>query len=702
MLERGHAVFDCQVVELLLENDVYQSYLLNCSDSTLAKLFLLRPDSLSDRQQQSFFDQASSLSSQSFPNVASLIKVDTLNGTAACLYPVASGVQLAEILEAGCSVQQAVKFTKIIAERLSAPHRANLCHGNLSPKTIYFAGDIPTLADFSLGQLFRLDYKSGIDPHYTSPEQVRGETLGTASDIYNLGCIFYYLLTGQPPFSGTDPFTIAKQHLEGEFPKVPEELAIYQPLLDSLIAAEAEERIVIDEFINQIGQLPDYQGNDKCHFSVPVDGSKSTEKLSSDGSFLLDEEKDGSEIAARIEERLSAYAGIAQEFEPDEQQTTQGGDAIDRLDSVGQQKIGFWRFIVILLFGVLIGSGLYFLFYKQSPVPPSVVVESEVDLGSGVAVDLDKGLKLWQEGDLNGAEDEFKQVIQQQPDDPRSYNNLAAFYAAQGNYAQARDYLEQALATDEEYAAIYHNLGSVYAEMARGSYGRALQLDQKKALLALPVFSSQGVINLASGHGETEVQHKSVSEKELDSAVPSKAEKPPATAEIVNVAPAKTPEPASQMETVEKLVPVGGTSAEEGIDTAIAEQHVEKQPSPSVTAIVEAEKGDHFLLRWAKAWSNQDIEGYLAFYSDQFIPSGGKTRHAWEAQRRSRLAKPANIKVTLENFKLIPQTNGNLTVEVVQKYHSDLLTDRTQKIFDLQPTETGWKILRERSLGAIR
>ena len=66
MLERGHTIFDCQVVKLLLENDVYQSYLLDCPDSTPVKLFSLLPDPLFDQQRQAFFDHVSWLSSQSF------------------------------------------------------------------------------------------------------------------------------------------------------------------------------------------------------------------------------------------------------------------------------------------------------------------------------------------------------------------------------------------------------------------------------------------------------------------------------------------------------------------------------------------------------------------------------------------------------------------------------------------------------------
>jgi len=692
MLERGHTIFDCQVVKLLLENDVYQSYLLDCPDSTPVKLFSLLPDPLFDQQRQAFFDHVSWLSSQSFPNVGSPIRADEVNGDTVCLYPLASGTPLAKILDEGCSIRQAVKLIKSIAECLCAPHSVDICHGNLSPETIYVEGDTPYLADFSLSQLIRLDYKSGIDPQYTSPEQVRGDTPGTASDIYNLGCIFYYLLAGHPPFTGRDAFAIAKQHLQGEFPVCPVELSLFQPLLDSLVKIEAEDRITINEFINQITQLSSQQKIEHLHLSVSDDNVHQEEESSPDGLSLLDEAIGGSEIAARIEERLNAHADISQDFEAGEPQENQDFDTTDGLDlPPSPNRIGFWRFIIILLLGVFIGSGLYFLFYQQSPVVSSVLVAPEVEVDSKADVDLDKGLRLWQEDDFNGAEAEFRRVIDAQPDDPRAYNNLAAFYAAQGNYNQARDYLEQALATDEKYATIYHNLGSVYAEMARGSYGRALQLDQKKALLALPVFSSQGVSTLNPVNGEIETQQESVSEKD-----------PLAKAEIVSSDSSGVPEPVVQLRAVEKKGQVDAGFPEEDIDIATDEQLVVNETSQPVMVTVEPETGDSFLRRWAEAWSNQEVEDYLTFYADQFISPGGRTRQVWEAQRRDRLAKPANITVTLEDFKLKPQANGNLTVEVIQNYKSDLLTDRTQKIFDLQSTESGWKILRERSLGAIR
>jgi len=92
MLESGYTVFDCKIVKLLSENKVYQSYLVNCADSTLGKLLLLLPDPLFDqKQRQSFFDHASWLSSQTFPRIGSPLTAGEIDGQPACLYPFPPG-----------------------------------------------------------------------------------------------------------------------------------------------------------------------------------------------------------------------------------------------------------------------------------------------------------------------------------------------------------------------------------------------------------------------------------------------------------------------------------------------------------------------------------------------------------------------------------------------------------------------------------
>ena len=74
---------------------------------------------------------------------------------------------------------------------------------------------------------------------------------------------------------------------------------------------------------------------------------------------------------------------------------------------------------------------------------------------------------------------QFQKLTEDYPDLAEPYNNLAALYAAAGDYAKARDTLEQALRTNPGYATAHENLGDVHAALASQSYARALQLEPK-------------------------------------------------------------------------------------------------------------------------------------------------------------------------------------------------------------------------------
>ena len=709
MLESGHKVFAGEIVELIAENAVYQSYLVNCGATKFAKMVLVCPDPLfSQEQRQAFYAQAKWLSSQSFPYIGTPTMAEDVAGQPACLFPMPAGVALIQTLARPFTARQATELIKRISSCLALPHSAGCWHGNLSPETIYIDGEIPYLADFSLSQLIRLDYNSGIDPCYTSPEQVRGDEVTAGADMYSLGCVYYQLLTGTTPFDGEDSFAIAKQHLESQFPSLPVALALFQPLIDSLTTTIVEERISVDQFVAELTALLACPEIDQIVFLAPIKTSTPADSSADETISRLDEAQDSSELTARIEARLKENIADFTPVNEAEVALDEVKDVTSQLVQVESPKFGgFGRFVIALLLGIAIGLGFYYFL----PLTPVVnLVQSEVPLVEEhrLDLDLDQALSLWHDEDFNGAEAKFKQLITIYQDDPRAYNNLASFYAAQGNYEQAREFLEQALETNEQYATVYRNLGSVYAEMARGAYGRALQLGKTKGMISLPVFSSNGVVQVEKL--DSLLAGTTASENAVDAG--SNTNLGVAVTQIGDISTVKVvPTEATVLKDEQPLVvpvvdkpdvPVVVATPTPTIVEAIESKSVE--PSVSVKEIVESPQSNakKFLLGWAQAWSGQDVEKYLGSYATDFIPAGGIDRMKWEAKRRQRLANPKKITIKLADFEYKQLANDHLQVKLIQSYKSDVYSDQTKKSFTLKPTNSGWKISRERSLGMIR
>tara|TARA_R110002072_G_scaffold1598_6_gene13624 strand:+ start:57633 stop:58481 length:849 start_codon:yes stop_codon:yes gene_type:complete len=102
---------------------------------------------------------------------------------------------------------------------------------------------------------------------------------------------------------------------------------------------------------------------------------------------------------------------------------------------------------------------------------------------------------------------------------------------------------------------------------------------------------------------------------------------------------------------------------------------------------------------WAAAWSDQNIEQYLAIYSADFAVPGRQSRRQWEGMRRARLTRPSRIEVRVnyDSFELIaPNT---VQVDFNQIYDSNLYSDKTNKRLVMKKVGGGlWRIISERSL----
>jgi len=147
--------------------------------------------------------------------------------------------------------EMALDIIQVIIRALDYAHFRGVYHRDIKQDNIMFREDnTPVVLDFGIARL--LDStddltKSGQSlgtVYYMSPEQCRGEKgVDGRSDIYSLGVVLYQMLTGKRPYEGEIQVAIALQHVQEPIPRLPQDLNLYQPLIDKMMAKDRMERL---------------------------------------------------------------------------------------------------------------------------------------------------------------------------------------------------------------------------------------------------------------------------------------------------------------------------------------------------------------------------------------------------------------------------------------------------------------------------
>ncbi len=131
-------------------------------------------------------------------------------------------------------IEEALPILNGMAQGLGAAHRAGVLHRDFKAANVMIGTSTESgrnravVTDFGLARTIEREEglasisDSGVvvgTPAYMSPEQVRGETLTSASDIYALGLVLYEMVTGTRPFAGGSAWSIAVRRLTEEPPQ---------------------------------------------------------------------------------------------------------------------------------------------------------------------------------------------------------------------------------------------------------------------------------------------------------------------------------------------------------------------------------------------------------------------------------------------------------------------------------------------------
>jgi serine/threonine-protein kinase len=143
------------------------------------------------------------------------------------------GHTLRELLRTGRQIMpaKALEFTQGVLEALGYSHKAGIVHRDIKPANVMLTtGGVVKVMDFGIARAVAdtsatMTQTAAVigTAQYLSPEQARGETVDTRSDIYSAGCLLYELLVGRPPFQGDSPVSVAYQHVR-EAPVPPSHL----------------------------------------------------------------------------------------------------------------------------------------------------------------------------------------------------------------------------------------------------------------------------------------------------------------------------------------------------------------------------------------------------------------------------------------------------------------------------------------------
>lgn len=221
-----------------------------------------------ERFVERFKREAKNQAKLSHPNIVTVFGFIEYQGILGIVMEYIEGESLEKLIykQGRVHLYDAVYVMKQILAGIGYAHAKGFIHRDIKPSNIIFnAEGVAKIMDFGISKsLFEKSFtKTGAKIgtiYYMSPEQIKGDELTHHTDIYSLGCTFYEMLVGKPPFDHESEYNVMDSHLKDTPPKVSRAIPGFPQQLDEIIerslAKDPNQRYqTCEDFIQDLREL---------------------------------------------------------------------------------------------------------------------------------------------------------------------------------------------------------------------------------------------------------------------------------------------------------------------------------------------------------------------------------------------------------------------------------------------------------------
>src|ERR1700757_521716 len=199
--------------------EVYRAFRADDEYKKQVAIKLVRAGQNSDFVVNRFKNERQILASLDHPNIARLLDGGTTEkGVPYFVMELIEGMPIDEYCDTRkLPITERLNLFVQVCSAVQYAHQHLFIHRDIKPSNVLVTSEgVPKLLDFGIAKILEggtdvaqleptLTFFRVLTPGYASPEQVKGATITTSSDIYSLGVVLYVLLTGRSPYQLTKP-----------------------------------------------------------------------------------------------------------------------------------------------------------------------------------------------------------------------------------------------------------------------------------------------------------------------------------------------------------------------------------------------------------------------------------------------------------------------------------------------------------------